>query len=142
MVLNNSMRKSVMNIARAILIFSAPLIITACGSNIDWFPSLTDTTAPTVSASIAGNAVFNNHTTHVTTLPANVIFIATEATTVYYTTNGNNPDTSSLFVNISSSSGVTGPSISVTNTILKFFGVDHSDNKNQSSIQTGTIKSP
>ena len=144
MVLNNIARKSVMNIARAILILAAPLIITACGSvdNIEWFPSESDTTAPTVSASIAGNAVFNNHTTHVATLPANVIFTATEATTVYYTTNGNTPDTSSLFVNISSSSGVTGPSISVTNTILKFFGVDHSDNKNQSSIQTGTIKSP
>jgi hypothetical protein len=144
MVLNNIARKTVMNIARAILILAASQIITACGSvdNFEWFPSASDTTAPTVSASIAGNAVFTNHTTHVATLPANVIFTASEATTVYYTTNGSTPDTSSLFVNISSSSGVTGPQISVTNTILKFFGIDHSDNKNQSAVQTGTIKSP
>jgi hypothetical protein len=142
MVFNNIVRKNVMRIARAILIFSAPLIITACGSNIEWFPSVPDTTPPAVSASIAGNAIFNNHTTHVATLPANVIFTATETTTLYYTTDGNTPDTSSPSVDISSSSGVTGPSISVSNTVLKFFGVDHSDNKNQSSIQTGTIKSP
>ena len=109
--------KSVMKIARIILIFSAPLIINACGSNIEWFPSVTDTTPPTVSASIAGNAIFNNHTTHVASLPANVIFTATEATTVYYTINGNTPNTSSPSVDILSSSGTTGPSISLTTTI-------------------------
>ena len=134
--------KSVMKITRIILIFSAPLIISACGSNIEWFPSVTDTTPPTVSASIAGNAIFNNHTTHVASLPANVIFTATEATTVYYTIDGNTPNTSSPSVDILSSSGVSGPSISLATTILKYFGVDHSDNKNQSSIQTGTIISP
>lgn len=142
MFVSHIARKRVMKIARIILIFSALLIINACGSNIEWFPSVPDTTSPTVSASIAGNAIFDNHTTHVATLPANVIFTATEATTVYYTTDGNTPNTTSPSVEILSSSGVTGPSISLATTILKYFGIDHSDNKNQSSIQTGTIKSP
>ena len=144
MFLNNIARKKVMRIARTILSLAASLIITACGSvdNFEWFPSVPDTTPPSVSASIAGNAIFNNHTTHVATLPANVIFTASETTTVYYTTDNSTPNTSSPSVDVSPASSVTGPSISVTNTILKFFGVDHSDNKNPSSIQTGTIKSP
>jgi hypothetical protein len=131
-----------MKTAKTILSVAALLGLTACGSNFEWFPSVPDTTAPTVSAQIAGSTIFNNSSTHVSSLPANVIFFANEAATIYYTTNGSEPTTASASVGISSSSGATGPSISVTNTILKFFGIDQSANKNQSATQTGTIKSP
>jgi len=114
--------------------------VSACGSNFEWFPKVADTTPPTVSASIAGNAIFNNNSTHVTALPATVTFFASETATVYYTTNNSDPTVSSPSVTISTSSGATGPSITVTNTILKFFGIDQLSNK--SAIQTGTIKSP
>ena len=113
--------------------------LSACG-NFEWFPEYADTTAPTVSATVAGNSIFNNRTTHVTSLPASVTFFSTEAATIYYTTNGNNPDTSSAAIAVSSSGGSAGPSITVTNTILKFFGIDQSSNS--SAIQTGIIKSP
>ena len=126
-----------MNKARFLTLTAIAVTLSACGSNFEWFPSVTDSTPPTVTASIAGNAIFNNKTTHVTALPATVTFYANEAATIYYTTNGNAPDTSSASVNISDSSGATGPSITLTNTILKFFGRDKSSNS--SAIQTGTI---
>lgn len=131
-----------MKIAKAILAVAAPLIIAACGSNFEWFPAVQDTTAPTVTAQISGIQIFNNSSTHVSTLPANVIFFANEPATVYYTTNGSEPTASSASVAITSAGGSTGPSISVANTILKFFGIDQSDNKNKSTTQTNTIKSP
>lgn len=130
-----------MNKARFLTLTAIAVTLSACGSNFEWFPKVGDTTPPTVSASIAGISIFNNRTTHVTALPATVTFFATEAATIYYTTNGNAPDTSSASVGISNANGATGPSITVTNTILKFFGIDNSANK--SAIQTGTIvKSP
>lgn len=128
--------------ARAIMIIAVPLSMAACGDNFEWFPSVTDTTPPTVTATISNNSIFDNRTTHVPTLPANVIFSASEAATIYYTTNGNDPSTTSSSVDISTGSGVTGPSISITNTILKFFGVDKSSSKNSSAIQKATILSP
>lgn len=131
-----------MKITRAILIVAAPLVITACGSNFEWFPKVADTTPPTVTAKISGIQIFNNSSTHVTSLPANVIFYTDEAATIYYTTNGNDPTESSPSVVISSAAGATGPSITATSTILKFFGIDTSTNKNRSTTQTGTIKSP
>jgi hypothetical protein len=138
-------RKSVMKLARIILIFSAPLIINACGSNIEWFPSVPDTTPPTVSAKITYGStdypIFSNHTTHVPALPVNVLFsVSNEPATIYYTTNGSNPTTSSSSVALTSSSWTTGPAISVTDTTLKFFGTDKANNN--SATITGIIKSP
>ena len=131
-----------MNIVKALLIFTAPLAIAACG-NFEWFPSVIDTTPPNVTATIAGNSIFNNHTTHVTTgLPATVTFFVDEPATIFYTTNNDAPTTSSPSVVIPSAGSAAGPVISVSSTILKFFGIDSSANKNSSAIQTSTIVSP
>jgi hypothetical protein len=125
--------------------FRTPLLIltaatlAACGSNFEWFPKVADTAAPVITATISGKTIFNNSTTHVT-LPADVIFSASEAATIYYTTNGTNPTTASASIDYPAQ--VTGPSITVTDTILKFFGIDKSSNKNSSAIVSGTIKSP
>ncbi|NJD90250.1 MAG: hypothetical protein FIA91_01830 [Geobacter sp.] len=126
--------------------FRTPLLIltaatlAACGSNFEWFPKVEDTAAPVITATISGKTIFNNSTTHVSTLPANVTFSATEAATIYYTTNGTDPTTASA--SIAYPAQVTGPSITLTDTILKFFGIDKSASKNSSTISSGTIKSP
>lgn len=121
----------------ACIILAATL--SGCG-NFEWFPDYLDTTIPTVTATIAGNQIFANRTTHVAVLPSSVTFFASEPATIFYTTNGNTPDTSSPSVGISTGSGATGPSITITNTILKFFGRDES--LNSSAVQTSAIKSP
>ena len=129
-----------MKIARTIMFIAAPLLITACGSNIEWFPSTEDTVAPTVTATIDGKSFSNNTTLHISNLTSSVIFTANETTTVYYTTDNTQPTTSSTAVSITSSTGVTGPLISVTNTILRFFGKDSAGNV--STEVKGTIVSP
>lgn len=113
--------------------------VSACGSNFEWFPKVSDTTGPTVTATVGGIAFANNSSTHVPSLPASVTFFTTEAATIYYTTNGDTPTTSSTAV-VTSANTAAGPSISITNTILKFFGIDSLSNA--SAIQSGTIKSP
>jgi hypothetical protein len=114
--------------------------LSACGSNFEWFPKVADTTPPVITATVGGNTFTNNSTTHVSSLPAIVTFTSNEAATIYYTTNGSEPTTSSTAVDATSS--VVGPTITLTNTVLKFFGIDKSANKNSSAIQSGTIKSP
>jgi len=130
-----------MNIARNILILAVPLCLTACG-NFEWFPEVDDSTAPTIAATVGGNAIFNNRTTHVATLPASVVFTANEVTTIYYTTNGaTEPTTASPSVQITTSSGASVANlITLTNTILWFFGIDQSNNS--TAKIKGTIKSP
>jgi cytochrome c-type biogenesis protein CcmE len=127
---------------------AALLTLAACGSNFEWFPASSDTTVPTVSAQVANSttggtisASFTNRTTHVSALPASVTFIADEAATIYYTTNGNSPTTSSSSVNITASGGVAVSNIiTATNTILKFFGIDTAGN--QSATLSSTVVSP
>lgn len=125
---------------RTPLLILAASTISACGNNFEWFPKVPDTTPPVITATISGKTIFHNSTTHVTSLPASIIFSSTEAATIYYTTNGNEPTTSSTSIEISSP-GV-GPLITATATVLKFFGIDHSPNKNSSTIISGIIKSP
>lgn len=116
--------------------------LAACGDDFEWFPDVEDTFAPSVTASISGNPLFENRTTLVS-LPATVVFSANEPATIYYTTNGAVPSTSSASVNITSANTSTpGPSISLTNTVLKFFGIDKSPKLNQSNTVTTYIKSP
>ena len=128
--------KKISNVA--FLLIAATL--SACGSNFEWFPSYVDTSAPTITASISGTTSFSNNTTHVSALPATVTFISNEAATIYYTTNGSDPTIASSSVAASANTSTTGPSITVTDTILKFFGVDTLSNA--SSIQRNTIVTP
>jgi len=134
-----------MNYKKMIPLMALAATMSACGepSNFEWFPKVDDTFAPTVSASIAGKSIFNNSTTHVSALPQTVTFSANEPATIYYTTNGSEPTTTSASVNIATgNASTTGPEISITNTVLKFFGIDKATAPNQSATVTGTIKSP
>jgi hypothetical protein len=130
-------------------------LVSACGSNFEWFPSSTgDNTAPAVSATISKStsggtisATFNNRTTHVSSLsasaPADVTFTADKAATIYYTTNDSSTlNTASPSVAISSSgAAVSVPGlITVTGTILRFFGV--STGNQASSTLSGKIVTP
>jgi len=139
MAYNKRARMSAMNITRKILILAAPLLITACG-DFEWFPSVNDSTAPTVAATIENKSIFNNRTTHISALNQSVVFTANEPTTIYYTTNSTEPTTASAAVNITSSSGVNGPAITLADTILWFFGIDKSNNA--SAKIRATIKFP
>jgi len=126
-------------------IFIAALILTAatlsaCGSDFEWFPEYNDSTAPKITASISGTTSFSNNTTHVSAFPATVTFISNEAATIYYTTNGSDPTIASSSVTASANTVITGPSMTVTANILKFFGVDTLSNA--SSIQRTTVVSP
>ena len=115
--------------------------LSACGgSNFEWFPSYSDKTGPTITVSISSTTSFGNNTTHVSALPATVTFVSDEAATIYYTTNGADPTTASPSVAASANTSAAGPSITITNTLLKFFGVDTLSNT--SSIQSNTIISP
>lgn len=136
-----------MKTVKTLIFLSTAAALSACGSNFEWFPKVADTTPPTVTATVASSsspnastALFNNRTTHLPSFPATVTFSTDEAATIYYTTNGSTPTTASSSVKASTSASVTGPSITVTNTVLKFFGIDTLSNK--SSIQTSTIVSP
>jgi chitobiase/beta-hexosaminidase-like protein len=118
--------------------------LAACGgTDFEWFPKVTDSTPPTITATISGSTFQNTSSTtvHTSALPASVTFSATEPATIYYTTNNTDPTTSSASVEFSSAP-VSGPTISVTNTILKFFGIDKSENKNKSATRSITIISP
>jgi len=127
------------NISIAALFLTAAAL-SACGSNIEWFPDYSDTSPPIITASISGTTSFSNNTTHVIALPATVTFISDEAATIYYTTNGTDPTIASSSVAATANTSTTGPSITITNTILKFFGVDTLSTA--SSIQRTTILSP
>jgi hypothetical protein len=113
--------------------------LVACGSNFEWFPATADTTPPTVTASISGNSIFANRTTHVSSLPASVTFFTNEAATVFYTIDGTDPTSTSSSVGVSSGGSV-GPSITTTKTVVKFLGRDQASNN--SAIQASTIVSP
>lgn len=131
-----------MNLKKFFPTVAIVLTLSACGSNFEWFPKVDDTTAPAISATVSGKPLFDNRTTHLSSLPATVTFSANEPATIYYTTNGSDPTKSSASVDIpSTNSSATGPSI-ITDTILKFFGIDKSTKQNQSATITTHIKSP
>lgn len=133
-----------MNLIKLLAIFAIAGTISACGDDFEWFPSDNDKTAPVISATVAGQPLFNNQTTHVSSLAsATVAFQSNEVALIYYTTNGTDPTTTSAVVDITApATNFTGPSITATDTILKFFGIDKSINKNPSAIITSIIKSP
>ena len=129
-----------MNLPKMLAIPAVILALAACG-NFEWFPKTVDTTPPNVTASILGKAPFTNTTTHVSAFPATVVFAANEPATIYFTTDNSSPSTSSPSVIIASTVGVNGPTI-ISNTILKYFGIDATPQKNQSATQIVNIKSP
>lgn len=136
----NLSEKGIMKLAKSILLVVTALFIAACG-NFEWFPPVADSTPPSISAQISGKTIFNNSSTHVPSLPANVLFaVSNEPATIYYTTNNAEPTTASASVVLNSPNLTTGPSIDVTDTILKFFGIDKANNR--TATITNTIKSP
>lgn len=127
------MKKSV-----AVLLILAAAALAGCG-NFEWFPN---DVPPNVSASIGGKTIFNNSSTHVTTLPSTVTFYSINLpATIYYTTNGTTPSSASPSVSNVSTGGTSGPSISTSGTNLQFFGVSISSQR-ASSIINAIIKSP
>lgn len=135
-----------MDLKRVIPLAAITLTISACGgSDFEWFPPVSDTTAPAISATVASDSspgvskpLFANRTTHVSSYPATVTFSSNEAATIYYTTNGSEPTTASASAN-----SVTGPwPTIITDTVLKFFGIDKATQPNQSTTVTTYIKSP
>jgi len=131
-------------ISMAALILTAAAL-SACGSvrDFEWFPDYFDQSPPTVSATVAGKTFSNSSTIHVTALPASVTFTSSEAATVYYTTNGSDPAGSPNTVQLTAAGSATVSNlITVTNTVLKFFGRDTASPSNSSDIQSGTIVSP
>jgi chitobiase/beta-hexosaminidase-like protein len=119
--------------------------LAACGgTDFEWFPRVVDTTPPVVLATISNTTFQNNSsaaTVHASPLPATVTFSVNEPATIYYTTNGTDPSTTSPSLEFSSTP-VQGPEIPVTRTILKFFGIDKSTSQNKSTTKTITIVSP
>jgi hypothetical protein len=115
--------------------------LSACGSDFELFPDYVDTSPPTISATVAGKSFSNNSTVHVTNLPASVIFTSSEAATIYYTTNGNSPTSTSNSINLTAAgSSTVSALITATNTVLKFFGIDNAGN--ESNTISGTVVSP
>lgn len=116
--------------------------LSACGgSTFELFPDYSDKSPPTVSATVAGKVFSNNSTLHVTTLPASVTFSASEAATIYYTTNGSSPVGSANTITLpGAGSSTISNLITATNTVLKFFGIDNAGNP--SDTLSGTIVSP
>lgn len=99
-----------------------------------------DTTPPAVAAKVSGQTLFNNSSVIATSNPVTVNFIASEPVTVYYTTNNSEPTTSSASVPVGSTLQADGPTISLTNTILWYFGIDLANNS--STKIKGTIILP
>jgi hypothetical protein len=129
-----------MKTGRNLAYIALAALLSACGSNFEWFPSYVDKTGPIVTASISGTVSFRNNTTHVSALPATVSFVSDEAATIYYTTNGSDPTLASSSIAASANTSTAGPQITLTNTLLKFFGVDTLSNA--SAIQKNTVVSP
>lgn len=72
--------------------------LSACGSDIEWFPDYIDEVPPVVTGSVGG-INFSNNTTIYPSLPNTASLVGTdlvsEPVTIYYTTNGSTPTTSS-----------------------------------------------
>lgn len=87
-----------------------------------------DIEPPTVTIAPAPNSPPNYYYTR--TLPVNVTFSADEPATIYYTTNGSTPTTSSPSVSVATPGG-SSASIQITQdmTILRFFGKDAANNQ-------------
>jgi len=72
--------------------------LSACGSDFEWFPDYIDEVPPVVTGSVGG-INFSNNTTIYPTLPNSATLIGTdlvsEPVSIYYTTNGSTPTTSS-----------------------------------------------
>jgi hypothetical protein len=95
-----------------------------------------DTTTPSVWSLVSGLTFTNSGNISALTNPAPVKFIASEPVTIYYTTNGVEPTTSSPSTTIGESHEATGPTISVTNTVIWFFGIDSANNQSSKVKQT------
>lgn len=108
-------------------------LLASCGGNFEWFPEAgtattvpasTDNTAPVTTANPGGKTFSSSFAVSLT---------ADEPATIYYTTSGVDPTTSSAH-------GVnTVPNIPISiTTILKFFAVDSSGNKETIKTETYT----
>jgi len=96
----------------------------------DFFP-------PNVTITPAYTSINATNYTYTNTLPLNVSFSSDEPATIYYTTNGTQPTTSSPFVSVNTPYGTSVPvSISQNLTTIRFFGVDSSNNS--SPVQSVT----
>jgi hypothetical protein len=100
------------------------LIICSTGLSRADSPADTGTAAPVITAKTNGVDLEIAAPNHVT-LPATIVFTADKPVTIYYTTNGGDPATSTNFVTISSANGTAaGPTIETTEYMLLALGID------------------
>jgi chitobiase/beta-hexosaminidase-like protein len=98
--------------------------------------SSTDTTSPTVTATPPGS-VLAFGTYSAATLPISISFSANEAAIIFYTTNNSDPTASSSSFTITAANGTAGPlDITLSGTIVKFFGRDSAGNSSLLQIIT------
>jgi hypothetical protein len=84
----------------------------------------TDTASPVITAKINGAALEIAAPNHVT-LPAKILFTADKPVTIYYTTSGGDPTTSSTYTTISSAnSTAAGPTLDTADYMLLTIGMD------------------
>ncbi len=114
----------------------APAFALASAGSVD-YTIIQDSTPPTVTVIPAPNSPYAPHYYHYTrTLPLTATFSADEPATIYYTTNGATPTTSSPSVAIATPGGTASIPITQDMTALQFFGKDAAGN--QSFVQLVT----
>ena len=83
-----------------------------------------ETASPVITAKIKGAALEVAAPNHVT-LPASIVFSADKPVTIYYTTSGGDPTTSTTYATISSANGTAaGPTIDTADYMLLVLGID------------------
>jgi hypothetical protein len=131
---------SVKSLVKAALLSFVLLLFAGCGNNFEWLPDA-GSSASTSSASSATTPAADTTAPVTTANPSSKTFsssftvalTANEPATIYYTTNGVDPTTTSV------NGTNTVPNIPIsTTTTLKFFAVDSSGNKEAIKTETYT----
>lgn len=116
-----------MNISKISIILILLLTLTAYSRDYKWvsLSAAAETDLPVIKAMVASTTLDQSTSNHVT-LPLTIIFTADQPVTIYYTTNGEEPTTSTTSYSIvaNANSEVIGPTINSYDNTLFAIGVD------------------